>query len=123
MVEGKCKCISFVTEIYVEKNKQSKIAHLDYEGLKMQEYLMEGNKNTKLSQLIFRTRERTLAIKTHKKWKFDDNICLGCDDKIEIEDEFLTCRGLGDRNEMKWTKLIKSKKEDISIETVCSNNS
>ena len=51
---------------------------------------MEGNKNTKLSQLIFKTRGRTLAIKTHKKWKFDDNICLGCDDKIKTEDEFLT---------------------------------
>ena len=60
---------------------------------------MEGNKNTKLSQLIFRTRGRTLAIKTNKKWKFDDNICVGCDKKIETEDEVLTCRGLGDENE------------------------
>jgi hypothetical protein len=82
-----------------EKNKQSKIAHLQYERLEMQEYLMEGNKNTKLSQLIFKTRGRTLSIKTHKKWKYDDNICVGCEEKIETEDEFLTCKGLGDENE------------------------
>ena len=29
-----------------EKNKQSKIAHIQYRSLQMQEYLMEGNKST-----------------------------------------------------------------------------
>ena len=50
-----------------EKNKQSKIANLKYSSLKMQEYLLEGNKNTYISRLIFKARGKNLDLKMHKK--------------------------------------------------------
>ena len=59
-----------------EKNKQTKISLLKYSSLKMQEYLLEGNKNTYISRLIFKARGRNLDIKTHKKWKYDDDLCV-----------------------------------------------
>ena len=39
-----------------EKNKQKKISHLNYTRLSMQEYLVEGSKNPKISRLIFKAR-------------------------------------------------------------------
>ena len=39
-----------------EKNKQSKISHINYSKLEIQEYLLEGNKNIKIAQLIFKSR-------------------------------------------------------------------
>ena len=112
LVKEKTKKAAFIYLIE-EKKKQSKITDVKYERLEMQEYLMEGNKNTKLSKLIFKARGRTLAIKTHKKWKFDDNICVGCEDKMETENEFLTCRGLGDVENVSYEMVFGESVEDM----------
>jgi hypothetical protein len=53
--------------LLVEKNKQTKIADLQYKNLEMQEYLNDGNRNTRISKLIFKARGRNLNIKMHKK--------------------------------------------------------
>ena len=50
-----------------QKNSQSKISMMNYEKLEIQEYLLDGNKNTKLSKLIFKARGKSLEIKTPKK--------------------------------------------------------
>ena len=83
-----------------EKNNQKKIRQLTYKKLQMQEYLMDGNRNTKLSKLIFNARGKTLDIKSHKKWKFDDNVCVGCGENEETEEEFVSCSGLADENNL-----------------------
>ena len=83
-----------------EKNKQTKISLLKYSSLKMQEYLLEGNKNTYISRLIFKARGRNLDIKTHKKWKYDDDLCVGCGKNVESEEELITCK--------KMKKLVKT---------------
>ena len=85
--------------LLIEKNKQTKIADLNYENLEMQEYLNDGNRNTRISKLIFKARGRNLNIKMHKKWKYSDAICVGCGKNDETENELLLCAGLGDRNE------------------------
>ena len=85
--------------LLIEKNKQTKIADLNYENLEMQEYLNDGNRNTRISKLIFKARGRNLDIKMHKKWKYSDAICLGCGKNDETENELLLCDGFGDRNE------------------------
>ena len=79
-----------------EKNKQSKIAHLEYFKLEMQEYLLSGNRNTKLSKLIFQARGRNLDIKMHKRWRYEDVTCVGCGENIENEEELLSCKGFCD---------------------------
>ena len=73
---------------------------MNYEKLEIQEYLLDGNKNTKLSKLIFKARGKSLEIKTHKKWKYEDTICVGCKFEIETEDELLTCDGFADKSEL-----------------------
>ena len=82
-----------------EKNKQSKISHLKYSSLKMQEYLLEGNKNTHISRLIFKARGRNLDIKTHKQWKYDDDLSVGCGKNVDSEEELLTCESFSANNE------------------------
>ena len=49
-----------------QKNSQSKISTMNYEKLEIQEYLLDGNKNTKLSKLILKAKGNSLDIKTHK---------------------------------------------------------
>ena len=77
-----------------EKSKQSKIMDIEYKSLKIQDYLLDGNKNIELSKLIFKARGQTLDIKTQKKWRYSDNVCTGCDLKVETIEEILACSGL-----------------------------
>ena len=65
----------------------------------MQEYLLEGNRNTRISKLIFKARGRNLEIKTHKKWKYSDDMCVGCGQNVETEEELLVCTGFSEKNE------------------------
>ena len=73
-----------------EPGKQTKISHLQYKKLEIQEYLMDGNQNTEISKLIFKARGKNLDIKEHKKWKYKDNLCIGCNTRIETEEELLS---------------------------------
>ena len=67
-----------------------------YFKLEMQEYLLSGN--TKLSKLIFQARGRNLDIKMHKRWRYEDVTCVGCEETIENEEELLSCKGFCDEN-------------------------
>ena len=95
-----------------EKNKQTKISHLKYSSLKMQEYLLEGNKNTYISRLIFKARGRNLDIKTHKKWKYDDDLCVGCGKNVESEEELITCESSSANNKNASDKNGEGGKND-----------
>ena len=66
---------------------------------------MEGNRNTKISKLIFKARGRNLDIKTHKKWRYEDKICVGCNQNEESEEEFLSCKGFCDEKEILVDKI------------------
>ena len=81
-----------------EPNKQTKIVNLKYEKLEMQDYLLDGNYKTKISQVIYKARTQTLDIKTHKRWKYDDDICVACHEKQETIEEILSCTYLSDNN-------------------------
>ena len=74
----------------------------------MQEYLLEGNKNTRLSKLIFKARGRNLEIKMHKKLRYEDVISVGCGENIETEDELLSCNGFCDDKEKNSEKISYS---------------
>ena len=82
-----------------EKSKQSKILNVKYEELKIQEYLLEGNKNTEISRLIFKARGKCLDIKTQKSWKYKDILCVGCGINDETWDELISCRSYGEQKE------------------------
>ena len=50
-----------------EKNKQNKISEIQYSDLEIQEYLLEGNRKTKMSKVISKARAMSLDIKHTKK--------------------------------------------------------
>ena len=79
--------------------KNTKIKNIEYKALCIQEYLLEGNMNTELSKIIYKMRGKTLDIKEHKKWKYDNNLCIGCSKNVETESELLTCPGFCEENE------------------------
>ena len=89
--------------LIAEKNKQTKIAHIQYENFELQEYLLDGNENVNVSKFIFKARSSTLDIKTQRKWKYDDKACTGCKVRDETGDEILSCWYFGNE---KLTKLI-----------------
>ena len=43
------------------------------------------------AKVIYKARGKSLDIKTHKKWKYNDLQCFGCGQEIETVDEILTC--------------------------------
>ena len=76
------------------QEKQSKISHIKYDELCMQEYLLDGNRNTQVAKFIYKARSMTLDIKTQKSWKYCDKLCIGCGVNIETVEEILLCTGL-----------------------------
>ena len=65
----------------------------------MQQYLLDGDRNRNISNLIFKARGKMLDIKLQKKWKFEDKWCSGCHENEESADEILTCKSFGENNE------------------------
>ena len=95
--KAKLAALKYLLEKKNEPNKQLKISHIIYEDLEMQEYLLDGNLNTKISQLIFKARTKTLDIKTWKRWKYDDDLCVGCSEKPETIEEILICKTFSEK--------------------------
>ena len=67
-----------------------------------------------MSKLIFKARSKTLDIKTQKCWKYEDKICIGCQDRVETGEEVLTCVGLGGQNMTKPVKYDWFYSEDVN---------
>ena len=76
---------------------QSKTNNIEYKQLKIQDYFVNGECGKNLSQLIFKARSKTLEIKEHKKWKFQDLLCVGCKENEETGLEILTCEKLDNK--------------------------
>ena len=94
--------IRFEALVYLKNQqiKQEKIKYIQYNQLKMQDYLVEGDRNIKVSKTIYKARGMTLDIKMQKKWKYDDMKCEGCQEHFESGEEILKCDKLGN-NEYK----------------------
>ena len=107
------------------KNKQSKILNIQYSDLNIQEYLLEGNMNNELAKVIFKARAKCLDIKSHKTWKYKDDICIGCGKNSETVEEFLSCNGFQDENsdkEVKYERVFTgSANEMFKLAKVVSN--
>ena len=60
-----------------EKANQTKIMHVEYKELKIQEYFVGGYCSKKVSKLLFKARSLTLDIKKQQKWKYADLRIIG----------------------------------------------
>ena len=103
MVKQKTTMAAFkyLMEQKIKPGKHTKIKNIEYKQLCIQEFLLEGNLNNELSKVIFKMRGKKLEIKDHRKWKYDDNLCVGCSAIIETENELLSCPG----NCSAWPRL------------------
>ena len=81
-------------------SKQTKAANVAYCNLRLQEYFIGGHCNKNLSRIIFKARSHTLDIKTPKKWKYADSICIGCKTQVEQGEEILICDILNNDNRL-----------------------
>ena len=78
-----------------QQTKQEKIKNIDYNELKMQDYLADGDRKTEVSKVIYKARGMILDIKMQKWWKYEDLECEGCHEKCETGEEILQCDKLG----------------------------
>jgi hypothetical protein len=62
-------------------------------------------RETVFLQYICLTRNRNLEIKTHNKWKYEGDLCVGCGENVESEEELMMCESLSASNE-KLNKTI-----------------
>ena len=90
MVKDKTSMAGF-EYLIAEKNKQTKIAHIQYSSLEMQEYLLDGDMVVDVTKFIFKARSKTLDIKAQRKWKYEDKTCIGCNIREETGQEILSC--------------------------------
>ena len=101
LVKEKTRLAAF--EYLMEKknqpNKQTKIENLNYQKLEMQDYFVDDKCNKETAQVIYKARTQILDIKTHRRWKYDDDICVGCNTRQETIQEILSCTNLGVNNE------------------------
>ena len=93
----------YLTDIQI---KQSKISPIKYDDLQIQEYLLDGNRNTDVSKFIYKARSMTLNIKTQKSWKYSDKTSLGCGVRSETGDEIVSCTGLMENTNDKINQLL-----------------
>ena len=69
----------------------------------MRRYFIENNQ-TSLTRAIFSIRSRILDIKEWIPWKYNDSICVKCDE-IETMSHFVSCKHYGETLELLWTDI------------------
>ena len=61
--------------------------------------------NTSLSKNIFGLRSRTFDVKEYNPWRYNDDLCVKCQEFKETMDHFVQCNSYGDKLKIDW-KLI-----------------
>ena len=112
LVKEKVKAAAF-EYLISQQNKQTKILHIQYKSLDIQEYLLGGNKNSSVAKFIFKARSQTLDIKMQKKWKYEDKLCIGCNIREETGQEILSCWHFGKEESLKYEMFYSNSSRDI----------
>ena len=70
-------------------NSLKKTSELRYQKLETQEYLLKMFPSQ--AKTIFKWRSKTLDIKTHSTFKYNDTVCRGCGIAEETVDHIINC--------------------------------
>ena len=84
-----------------EKNKLSKVLHIQFSELKLQEYLLPKKTSVKLAKFIYQARNRMLDVKANYGNKYGNNLfCPTCEDPdfFDTQQHLLECDGLADNS-------------------------
>ena len=72
-----------------ECSSKKKTSQLQYSSLKLQPYMQKMNvENTRV---LFQCRAKTLDIKDHRQYKYEDRMCRKCNDADETIEHILNC--------------------------------
>ena len=72
-----------------ECSSKKKTSNLHHECLQMQEYMQKFNKDR--VRLLFQCRAKTVDIKDHRHYKYDDRVCRGCSAVEETLEHIVNC--------------------------------
>ena len=104
-----------------QKMEHSKMKQLQYNSLKLQDYLMSRNIPLKTKQMICRIRIRMESFKANYKGSYDSLICSLCNTHVDSQMEALNCPKIKledtDADEMssKYKNLFDENIDDESI--------
>ena len=95
------------------KRKHSKSLNLDCKEVKMAEYLQDSRFSTKMKQLLFKLRSRTLDVKENFKIKNQNPWCNSCGLFAETQGHILQCPEL--TKHLSYLKGRTSKLDEMDI--------
>lgn len=79
-----------------ETRGHSKVAHIKYRRLEIQDYLRPNRISIQEAKFIFLVRTRMLDIKANFQNAHADMLCVACTDNDETQEHLLQCKVLGD---------------------------
>ena len=89
----KSKSKEFAFERFIcSKEKHSKLKNVDYDKLKMQQYLKENKFNTADARLIFKFRTRMAPFRENFKGSHQSNICPLCEEHPDDQNLVISCQ-------------------------------
>ena len=103
-IHEKIRCLALET-LNEENSKKTKTKHIHFDALEMSNYLVK-NKNTLLSKTIFSVRSGTLDIKSWNEWKYENQLCVMCENCDENIEHFMSCSLYGQSDlENHWSEI------------------
>ena len=76
----------------------SKVAHIKYKRLEMQNFLRPNRISIQEAKFIFLVRARMLDIKANYQNAHANMLCIACKETEETQEHLLQCKVLGDEN-------------------------
>ena len=74
-----------------EQRNLSKVNHLEFNGLKIQEYLLPNKLGLSMSRFVFLLRSRMLDVRCNYKNKYIDILCPLCKSDQDTQQHILVC--------------------------------
>ena len=102
---------SAFSALELECHGKKKTENLSYKALKPQEYLSLLYPSQ--AQTIFKCRSKTLAIKDHQHYKYDNNLCRRCEEEEETIEHIINC-GYADKID---SSVVFKMDEEICYDT------
>ena len=116
LVDKKVEEAAF-TELLTENANKSKTNDLQYEELKVQEYVIKFD--TDVACVIFRYRIRSIKCKANQKSSYSDLICRLCQSAIEDQHHVANCEKIRENGQEIDTLKLKRKEKSILLKMDC----
>ena len=101
-----------------ENKDKTRTNEIEYENFDMAEYL-KRNTNESVTKYIFKVRSGTLELKKWSQWKYEDNLCIGCELKEETMSHFMECEvynvNKNSSESVNWKNIYKNNMEQQII--------